>query len=177
MRRLAAAVQRASPVQGHSATGSRLQRISFGGPAAIVTSTGLIVGLHTATVGKAAIAGSLLILALADNLTDSLGVHIYQGSERLPPREAFRTTVANFLTRLLLALSFVALVLIVPSPQVVYVSIVWGLTLLAALSVSIARLRRVSAVSEICEHCAVALAVVALSQLIGMGIRLWVGQA
>jgi len=178
MRRLAAAGQRVSPVEGlRLTTPSRLQRISFGGPAAIVTSTGLIVGLHTATLGKAAIAGSLLILALADNLTDSLGVHIYQEAERLPRREAFRTTVANFLTRLTLALSFVALVLILPSPQLIYVSIVWGLTLLAALSFSIARLRRVSAVSEICKHCAVALAVVALSQLIGMGVRLWVGQA
>jgi hypothetical protein len=138
---------------------------------------GLIVGLHTAAVGKAAIAGSLLILALADNLTDSLGVHIYQESERLPTREAFRTTVANFLTRLLLGLSFVALVLIAPSADVVYVSMAWGLTLLAGLSFSIARLRRVSAVSEIWKHCAVALAVIALSQLLGIAIRVWAGQA
>jgi len=156
---------------------TRLQRISFGGPAAIVTSMGLIVGLRSATVSKAAIAGSLLILALADNLTDSLGVHMYQESERLPPRAAFRTTVANFLTRLLLGLSFVALVLILPSPQVVYVSMVWGLTLLAGLSFSIARLRRVSAAAEISKHCAVALAVIALSQLIGVAIRVWAGQA
>ncbi|HUL46659.1 MAG TPA: hypothetical protein VLV25_06145 [Steroidobacteraceae bacterium] len=88
---------------------SRLQHISFGGPAAIVTSTGVIVGLRTATMGKAAIAGGLLILALADNLTDSLGLHIYQESVKPPPREAFLTTVANFVTRLLLASSFVAL--------------------------------------------------------------------
>ncbi len=157
-------------------TGSRLQRISFGGPAAIVTSTGLIVGLRSATVGKAAIAGSLLILALADNLTDSLGLHIYQESERPPTREAFLTTVANFVTRLLLASSFVALVLLVPSPQVAYVSIAWGLTLLAGLSFLIARLRQVSAASEIAKHCAVALAVIALSQLIGLAIGVWLGQ-
>jgi len=155
---------------------SRLQRISFGGPAAIVTSTGVIVGLRSATMGKAAIAGSLLILALADNLTDSLGLHIYQESQRPPPREAFLTTIANFLTRLLLAASFVALVLIVPSPHVVYVSILWGLALLAALSFAIARLRKVSAASEIIKHCAVALTVIALSQLTGLAIRVWLGE-
>jgi len=132
--------------------------------------------LRTATVGKAAIAGSLLILALADNLTDSLGLHIYQESERPPPREAFVTTVANFLTRLLLAFSFVALVLILPSPRVIYVSIVWGLSLLAGLSFVMARLRKVSAVLEIAKHCAVALAVIALSQLIGLAIATWLGQ-
>jgi len=154
---------------------SRLQRISFGGPAAIVTSTGVIVGLRTATMGKAAIAGSLLILALADNLTDSLGLHIYQESEKPPPREAFLTTVANFFTRLLLASSFVALLLIVPSAQLVYVSILWGLSLLAVLSFAIAKLRKVSAASEIIKHCAVALAVIALSQLIGLAVRVWLG--
>ena len=132
--------------------------------------------MRTATVGKAAIAGSLLILALADNLTDSLGLHIYQESERPPPREAFVTTVANFLTRLLLAFSFVALVLILPSPRVIYVSIVWGLSLLAGLSFVMARLRKVSAVLEIAKHCAVALAVIALSQLIGLAIATWLGQ-
>ena len=154
----------------------RLRRVSFGGPAAIVTSTGLIVGLHTATVAKTAIAGSLLIFALADNLTDSLGVHIYQESERLAAREAFRTTVANFLTRLLLALSFIALVLLVPSPALIYLSVLWGLSLLSGLSYLLARARGVSPLSEIAKHCAVALAVVALSKLIGMGILAWVGQ-
>lgn len=153
-----------------------LRRVSFGSPAAIVTSTSLIVGLHTATIHRSAIAGSLLIFALADNLTDSLGVHIYQESERLNTREAFRTTVANFLARLLLSLSFVAIVLIAPSPAVVYLSIVWGLSLLSGLSYLLARARGVSALAEIFKHCAVALAVVALSKFIGVAIRAWLGQ-
>src|SRR5512140_2034663 len=78
----------------------RLRRISFGGTAAIVTSMAVIVGLHASAAQKSTIVGSLLIIALADNLTDSLGVHVYQESERLAEREAFRTTVANFTTRL-----------------------------------------------------------------------------
>jgi len=154
----------------------RLQHVSFGGPAAIVTSTGLIVGLHTVTPQKTAIIGTLLLVALADNLTDSLGVHIYQESERLAEREAFRTTVANFVTRLVLALSFVGLVLFVPNAALVYVTVAWGFTLLAGLSYLLAKARAVSPLSEICKHCAVALAVVALSKAIGIGIHLWVGQ-
>lgn len=55
---------------------SDLRRLSFGGPAAIVTSMALIVGLGAATAGKAAIVGSLLVIGLADNLTDSLSVHL-----------------------------------------------------------------------------------------------------
>jgi len=153
----------------------RLRRVSFGGPAAIVTSTGLIVGLHALTPQKTAIIGSLVLVALADNLTDSLGIHIYQESERLAEREAFRTTVANFLTRFVLALSFVGLVLLVSNAALVYVSVAWGFTLLAGLSYLLAKARAVSPLSEICKHCAVALAVVALSKVVGMGIHMWLG--
>ncbi len=55
-----------------------LRRVSFGAPAAIVTSMALIVGLDAATANKATVVGSLLIAGLADNLTDSLTIHIYQ---------------------------------------------------------------------------------------------------
>ena len=73
--------------------------ISFGGTAAIVTSMGLIVGLDAATAKSATVLGSLLLAGLADNATDSLSVHIYQESEPLPERQAFRTTVINFAAR------------------------------------------------------------------------------
>lgn len=129
-----------------------LRRLSFGGPAAIVTSMGLIVGLNAATVGKTVILGSLLILALADNLTDSLNIHIYQESERLSQRQALVTTVANFATRLLVSLTFVALVLYCGSPAAIYLTIVWGLFLLSGLTYLLARERNVSPMAEICKH-------------------------
>jgi len=58
-------------------------RISFGGTAAIATSMALIVGLDAANAGRTVIVSALLIAAVADNLTDSLSVHMYQESERL----------------------------------------------------------------------------------------------
>lgn len=69
-------------------------RISFGGTAAIVTSMALITGLDAANAGRAAMVSALLIAAVADNLTDSLSVHMYQESERLEEKEAFMGTVA-----------------------------------------------------------------------------------
>lgn len=153
-----------------------LRRISFGGTAALVTSMGVIVGLNAATAHRSAIIGSLLIIALADNLTDSLGVHVYQESERLAEREAFRTTVANFATRLLVSLSFVAVVLLAPtSVGAILLSLGWGFLLLAVLSYLLARAREVDPVREICKHCAVAVAVIALSGAIGTWIPMWLG--
>jgi VIT1/CCC1 family predicted Fe2+/Mn2+ transporter len=153
----------------------RLRRISFGTTAAVVTSMALIVGLDAATVSRATIAATLLILALADNLTDSLGIHVYQESERLAQRDAFRTTVANFLTRLLVSLSFIALLFLAPAPLSTYAAVVWGLALLSVLTFLLARARNARPGPEICRHCAVAVAVIALTRLIGAGIPHWFG--
>src|SRR5918911_1669352 len=91
-----------------------LRPVSFGSPAAIVTCMGLIIGLDAATATKAAVLGSLLIIGIADNLTDSLSVHIYQESEKLAKRRAFRTTIANYIARLVTTLSFVLAFLLLP---------------------------------------------------------------
>ena len=146
-----------------------LRKVSFGGTAALVTSMGLIVGLEATNAPEATLVGSLLIVALADNLTDALGVHIYQEAERLPQREALRTTVANFVARLCTALTFVLIVLAVPS-LAVPLSLAWGVTLLGGLSYLIAKRRGVSPVSEIAKHLTAAFLVILASRLIGAWI-------
>lgn len=140
---------------------------SFGSTAAIVTSVGLIVGFGTATVSRATIVSGLVIIAVADNISDSLSIHIYQESENLEARAAFRATLSNFLARFVVAMSFVALVLLLPLSIVAASSLAWGLFLLAALSHGVARTRNVSPWHEMLKHVVVALAVVAVSRLLG----------
>lgn len=151
--------------------GFDLRWISFGSPSAIVTSMALIVGLDTATASRATVLASLLIIGIADNLSDSLSVHIYQESERLMQAHAFRTTVANYLARFAVAMSFFFVFLLLPTGPAVYLSIGWGFFLLALLSYLLAKVRHVSAVSEIVKHTAVAGAVVLVSKLMGLMIR------
>lgn len=84
----------------------------------------LITGLNTTGTGKSTLITALLIIALADNITDSLSMHIYQESERLDEREAFIGTLSNFTTRLLGSLSFMLIVFVFPPKVVVLGSIV-----------------------------------------------------
>ena len=105
---------------------SDLRRLSFGGPAAIVTSMALIVGLGAATAGKAAIVGSLLVIGLADNLTNSLSVHLPGVPERLAHRQALSTTVANYIARLTVTVSFVLLVLLLPIRTAAFAAVAWA---------------------------------------------------
>ena len=149
-----------------------IRNFSYGGAAAIVTSMALIVGLDAATATKWTILGGLLIVGVADNLTDSLSVHIYQESEHLDGREAFLSTLTNFGTRLVISLSFVALVLLLPTGSAIVASLAWGLLLLVGLTWALAHERRQPVVPEVLKHVAVALTVI----LVSVGIGAWIGE-
>lgn len=149
----------------------RTSKISYGGTAAIVTSTALITGLTAADATKTVIVSGLLIAAFADNLTDALSIHIFQESEQLNQKDAFAGTVTNFLTRLLLCVSFALLVVAFPLEHVAKASIVWGLLLLALLTFMVARERKVKPLPEVLKHTVVAVAVIAVSMAIGHWIR------
>jgi VIT1/CCC1 family predicted Fe2+/Mn2+ transporter len=146
----------------------KIGNVSFGGTAAIVTSVALIFGLDAATATKPTIVSGLLIVALADNLTDALSMHIYEESERRKgTREAFVATWSNFVARFLLALTFVLLVLLLPVHWAIAASAAWGLALLSALTWALARERKVSFVVELAKHLTAALTVTLVSRVIG----------
>jgi vacuolar iron transporter family protein len=147
-----------------------LTHLSYGGTAAIVTGMGLIAGFDAATASKATLIGSLLLIAVADNLADSLAIHAYQESERLAAKQAFRSTVTNFLTRFLVAVSFVGLVLVLPLGRVTPVALVWGMALLATLTYFVAKHRGVPPLREVAKHLAVAIVVIVVSRAIGTWI-------
>jgi len=143
---------------------------SFGGTSGIVTSIGLIIGLGAATAPKSAIVSGLLIVALADNLSDSLSIHMYQEAEKLEERTALRTTVANFVVRLLFAFTFVLIVALLPASHAAIIALAWGFLLLGLLSYVLARVRGVNSLSEVGKHFTVAVVVIAVSR----GVGLWI---
>ena len=153
----------------------RTSRISFGGTAAVVTSMALISGLSAADATKPIIVSALLIAAFADNLTDALSIHIFQESEQLDQKNAFNGTITNFVTRLLLSISFVLLVVLLPLEHVAKVSIVWGMLLLVILTYLVARERKVKPLREVVKYLLVASAVIIVSTLIPNWIGVLLG--
>jgi len=150
-----------------------LRRHSFGSTAGITTSMGLIAGLNATAAMKVTVLASLLIVGVADNLTDALAIHVYQESEGLAEPKAFRSTIANFLTRLVVTISFLTVVMLTPESIVVPLALAWGLTLLSGLSYLLARVRAVSAWAQMFRHAVVAVAVILISRLIGKWILTW----
>ena len=149
----------------------RTKKISYGGTAAVVTSMALISGLITADATRPVIVSAILIAAIADNLTDSLSIHIYQESEQLDRQSALTGTIANFFTRLLFGVSFIPFVEFLPLPYVARAAIIWGVLLLAILTYLVARERNVKPLPEVIKHLVVAFAVITVSAMIGHWIR------
>ncbi len=145
-------------------------KFSFGATAAIITNLALISGLDTLAHPKWSILGGILIIAVADNISDSVAVHIYQESEGINEGEAWLSTVTNFLARAFISATFIILVAVLPITLAVSCSVIWGLALLAIMSYMIARGRKVNPFLAILEHMSIAITVIVASHAVGRWI-------
>jgi vacuolar iron transporter family protein len=146
---------------------SQLTKFSFGVTSATVTGLAFIVGLSRNANPKLSIIGSLSVFAVADNISDSLGIHVFQESDLKEPKTVRTSTIFNFLTRLLVTIVFILLVAFLPIGYAVISSIVWGISLLAVLSYFIAKQQRINPYSAIFQHVAIAVAVIIVSNFLG----------
>jgi len=106
------------------------------------------------------------VIAIADNISDSLGIHIYQESDLKKSEVVRANTFFNFLTRFFVILIFILLVVFLPTGFAIIFSIIWGISLLIVLSYSIAKEQKVNPYKAIFEHVAVAAAVIFISNFL-----------
>lgn len=144
-----------------------INKFSIGATAAITTSMGLIAGLAHGESAKISVVTGLLVIAVADNISDSLGIHIYKESEGASKKDIRSSTFGNFIVRLVLAFTFIGIVLLFPSPFAFIVSSVWGLVGLAVLSYLISKSKKTNPLREIAWHLIVALFVIVVSRILG----------
>lgn len=142
-------------------------KFSFGSTSAIITNIALIIGLDTAPNAKTAIIGSLLVMALADNISDTLGIHMYQESEGLSRKRVWFLTFTNFLSRFVTSLGFIAIIAVFPLQIAVVLSLMYGLAILTTVSYLIAKGKNIRPWTSICEHLVIAVIVITLSRFAG----------
>lgn len=142
-------------------------RFSFGATSAITTNLAIIIGLDTISNARVSIIGALLVIAVADNISDTLGIHIYKESETADAKEIYFTTFINYLARLLVSLIFILFIILFPLNTAVYLSIIYGLLVLTAISYIIAKQRHVNPLRSISQHLAIAIGVIVASNYLG----------
>jgi len=104
----------------------------FGLTSGVITTLGMMVGLNASTKSKLAVIGGIIAIAIADAFSDAAGIHIAEESEnRHCAREIWEATLSTFFSKFLFALTFVVPVLVFELDAAIWVSIVWGLTLIS----------------------------------------------
>ena len=147
---------------------------SFGLTSGIITTLGLMVGLHSAVDSKLAIIGGILTIAIADSLSDAMGIHVSEESEnKHTSKEIWQSTFATFGSKFLFALSFIIPVLIFRDDLniAIIVSIIWGLSLLCVLSYMICNRDKCSPWRAVFEHLIIAVVVIVITHFVGIWIN------
>ena len=141
---------------------------SFGLTSGIITTLGLMVGLNSGTHSKLVVIGGVLTIAIADAFSDALGIHISEESEnKHTTKEIWESTIATFVSKFAFAMTFVIPVLLFPLTTAIYVSIVWGFTLLGLFSFYIAKEQGVKPWKVVIVHLVIALAVIIITHYVG----------
>jgi hypothetical protein len=67
---------------------------------AVITTLGLMVGLHSGTHSRVVVLGGILTIAIADAFSDALGIHVSEESENVHSvRQIWGATIATFLSK------------------------------------------------------------------------------
>jgi len=146
---------------------------SFGLTSGIITTLGLIVGLHSGTHSALVVTGGIFVIAIADAMSDALGIHISEESEsKHSVREIWEATISTFLSKFIFALTFIIPVLLLPLTTAMIVCIIWGLGLIAIFSYYLAKQQNIKPYKVILEHLLIAIAVITITHFVGD----WVGR-
>lgn len=143
--------------------------LGFGLTSGIITTLGLIVGLNSGTHSKAIILSGIFVIAIADALSDSLGIHISEeaGGKGVKDKEVWESTISTLLFKFIFALSFIIPILLFDLQTAIMVSIVWGMVLLSIFSFYIAKWKNKSPLKVIAEHLIIAILVIILTNFVG----------
>jgi vacuolar iron transporter family protein len=150
--------------------------LSFGLSSAVITTLGLMVGLYASTNSIKVVLAGIFTIALADALSDALGMHISEESNpNSNQKEIWTATFSTFIAKFFTALTFAIPFFFLSLTESIYASIAWGLILLSILSFVLAKKRNENPLPVILEHLIIAVIVIALTYFIGIKINAFFG--
>ena len=144
----------------------------FGATSGVITTLGLLTGLYAGTGAVGAVLVGILIIAVADSMSDALGIHLAEEADpNTTTAHVWSATISTFIAKFVFAISFAVPLLLLPLRMAVIASLVWGMGVITVLSYFLAKSTQERPLPIILEHLGIAALVVLLSHLIGA----WVG--
>lgn len=141
---------------------------SFGSTSGIITTLGLIVGLHSGTHSKVAVLGGILTIAIADAFSDALGIHISEESEEVhTTKEIWEATIYTFISKFFFSLTFIIPFLFFDLFKAFIASIIWGLSMLSIFSFYLGKSQKTNPWKVVCEHLFIVILVIIMTHFVG----------
>ncbi len=79
----------------------------FGATSGVITTIGLMTGLNAGTGSITAVLGGILVISIADSMSDALGIHLAEeANPNTPHDQVWVATISTFLTKFVFAISF-----------------------------------------------------------------------
>jgi len=145
-----------------------LKGVGFGLTSGVITTLGIIVGLHSGTHSKLAVLAGMVVLAIADAFSDAIGIHISEEAEgEHAAREIWEATLFTFSSKFVFSLTFVPLIVFLEISTAILASVVWGLFLIVIVSFYTAKLQNKNVHRTIAEHLLVTILVIFLAHYLG----------
>lgn len=145
-----------------------LKGVGFGLTSGVITTVGIIVGLHAGTHSKLAVLAGMVVLAIADAFSDAIGIHISEEAEgEHTTKEIWEATLFTFSSKFAFTLTFVPLIVLLEISTAILASVVWGLFLIVIVSFYTAKLQNKKVYRAIAEHLLVTIIVIALAHYLG----------
>jgi len=146
--------------------------ISFGLTSASITTIGLMVGLVYGTNSRLAVIGGIITIAIADALSDALGIHISEEAEKTNTvREIWESTIATFITKFIFALTFLIPILLFPLHIAILICIGWSFLVVGTLSYYIGKQQDSPTWKVIAEHLTITFIVIIITYFLGIWIN------
>ena len=149
---------------------------SFGLTSGIVTTLGLMIGLHSSTHSKLVVIGGILTIAIADALSDAMGIHIAEEVQnKYTEKEIWESTFSTFSFKFIFSSIFILPILLLNLSKAIAISVIFGLLLIFVFSLIIARKQDANPYKVIGEHLIIALFVIVIAHYVGKWILLTFG--
>lgn len=127
--------------------------IGFGITSGVITTVGMIVAIYFLSGEKMVIIGAIMSIAIADSVSDAVGIHVSEESDRTKDsKHIWMATFWTLLSKFFITASFLLPILLFQLPFAIWVSLLWGYILLTSISIKIAKEREESPLYTVIEH-------------------------
>lgn len=148
----------------------------FGSTSAIISTLGIIVGVGMATSSKLSVVSAIVVMAVADGLSDAMGIHLVEESKnKYTSKQVWLSTIFTFMGVCTFSLIFVIPILLFSFPTDILISIFLGLGILSLSSFYIAKAQNKNPLKIIIEHDLLAVLVIIISYYLGILLKFFLG--